>query len=299
MNGLRFLHPSPFLMHCPAALRSGSRPPGLSWLFLGTVALVLVACDASGPSTPTDASAPPVNRIPGFSQAASVSTPGPAAAVDRGAIPTATATIPVADGWTLLSVPLDSTAAIEAAFPTCASAFVYEPGAGYQSVPDSEALPPGRGAFLNCTADTASVSGPVPDPTVPLSAGWNLIGPHAQAVAASELSTDPGGLLETSFFKFDPGTGYAATDSLHPGNGYWVKADEAGTLLLPTDNQDRITVTFNPRTVGNSLFDGGSYSGTLDYTVSTDDTTFTTSGSTTANIPISDGDNLDISHSDS
>ncbi|MCS4142600.1 hypothetical protein [Salinibacter ruber] len=62
---------------------------------------------------------------------------------------------------------------------------------------------------------------------------------------------------------------------------------------------ERIQVTFNPVTVGNSLYEGGSYSGELDYTVSTGDTTFTTSGSTTADVPISDGDNLEISHGDS
>lgn len=114
---------------------------------------------------------------------------------------------------------------------------------------ESEPLPPGRGAFLNCNADTASVSGPVPNPTVSLSEGWNLIGPHAQAVAPSDLSTDPEGLLETSFYGFEP--------------------------------------------------DGGGYSGELDYTVSTPDTSFSATGSTTADVPIGDGDDLTITHSDS
>lgn len=60
---------------------------------------------------------------------------------------------------------------------------------------------------------------------------------------------------------------------------------------------ERVTITFTPKTVGDDLYSGG-YSGDLDYTVSTDDTTFTTTGSTTADVPITDGDDLEISTSD-
>ncbi|WP_263808061.1 beta strand repeat-containing protein [Salinibacter sp.] len=73
------------------------------------------------------------------------------------------------------------------------------------------------------------------------------------------------------------------------------------TLDFTIDEQsttDRVTITFNPKTVGDDLYSGG-YSGDLDYTVSTDDTTFTTTGSTTADVPITDGDDLEISQSDS
>jgi len=212
-----------------AALRTLSRPSGL---FVVILALFLAGCDATGPgsSAPEPSPEEAAQEIPAFDGATDVSVPGPAAAVTQAEARSAAATIPVADGWTLLSVPLDSTAAIENAFPSCSSAFVYEPGGGYQSVPDADPLPPGRGAFLNCTADTVSVSGPVPDPTVSLSDGWNLIGPHAQTVATGDLSTHPEGLLETSFFAFDPDGGYTAADSLRPGHGYWVKAGGPGTL---------------------------------------------------------------------
>ena len=68
--------------------------------------------------------------------------------------------------------------------------------------------------------------------------------------------------------------------------------------VLDEETADRITVTFNPKIVGDDLYSGG-YGDTFNYTVSTDDTTFTTSGSTTADIPISDGDDLELSTSDS
>jgi len=68
--------------------------------------------------------------------------------------------------------------------------------------------------------------------------------------------------------------------------------------VLNEETADRVTVTFNPKIVGDDLYSGG-YGDTFNYEVSTDDTTFTTSGSTTADIPISDGDQLDIKHTDS
>lgn len=286
-----------------SSLNARQRLWALCTLLLGS-ALLVAACDSAGPTTddPSDSEErSAVDGIPSFSPGSALSVPAGNASVSpsQTSASSTTATLPLADGWNLVSVPLDSTGSVGEAFPSCSAAFVYETGSGYQSVPDTAPLPAGHGAFLNCTADTTSVSGTEPPPTLSLGEGWNLIGPHAQAAATDAISTDPAGILETSFFAFQPGSGYAAADTLRPGNGYWVKAGADGTLLLPASSSpDRIPITFNPKTVGDSLYTGG-YSGDLDYTVSTDDTTFTTSGSTTADVPISDGDQLEISTSDS
>jgi len=85
----------------------------------------------------------------------------------------------------------------------------------------------------------------VPDASINLSAGWNLVGVHDEAVAASAVTTTPSGLLETGFFAFVPGSGYEPPDSLRPGNGYWIKASAAGTLHLPADMPSTYTITFN------------------------------------------------------
>jgi hypothetical protein len=63
--------------------------------------------------------------------------------------------------------------------------------------------------------------------------------------------------------------------------------------------QGRTSITFTTKTVGDTLYAGGDYGETLTYRVSTDDTTFTTTGTTTADVPIADGDQLEISTSDS
>jgi hypothetical protein len=72
------------------------------------------------------------------------------------------------------------------------------------------------------------------------------------------------------------------------------------TLDLTVEKQstvDRIPITFNDKIIGDSLYTGG-YGKPFDYTVTTDDTSITITGSTTAEVPIADGDSLKISTSD-
>jgi hypothetical protein len=120
-------------------------------------------------------------------------------------------------------------------------------------------------------------------------ASTNTSGEHTETLTIDDMVVD-GDQLEYQFNK----DGYNAATKTE------TLTDTTKTINADLDEQnttDRITITFNPKTVGNSLYSGG-YSGELDYTVSTDDTTFTTTGSTTADVPLSNGDNLEISHGD-
>jgi hypothetical protein len=87
-----------------------------------------------------------------------------------------------------------------------------------------------------------------------------------------------------------------------PSGLYFIGSDAAIEDIAAGPNTtstvaERIQITFNPKTVGDSLYTGG-YGNPFDYTVSTDDTTFTTTGTTTADVPIADNDDLEISTSD-
>jgi hypothetical protein len=118
----------------------------------------------------------------------------------------------------------------------------------------------------------------------------NSSGEHTETMTIDDMIAD-GDQLEYEFNK----DGYNAATKTE------TLTDTTKTISASLSEQsttDRITITFTPKTVGNSLYSGG-YSGELDYTVSTGDTTFTTSGSTTADVPITDGDQLEISQSDS
>jgi hypothetical protein len=66
--------------------------------------------------------------------------------------------------------------------------------------------------------------------TIPLIAGWNMVGSLYQPVGVSGVATSPSGILASDFYQYDEG--YAFADSIRPGKGYWVKASATGDLLL-------------------------------------------------------------------
>jgi hypothetical protein len=72
---------------------------------------------------------------------------------------------------------------------------------------------------------------PVRLDSIPVAAGWNLIGSVSGAVPVAIVVTHPSGILESGFYDF--GTeGYTPAAVIQPGRAYWVKATEAGTVYL-------------------------------------------------------------------
>jgi len=140
--------------------------------------------------------------------------------------------VPIGAGWNLLSVPLETgDPSFGAVLPPCQSGFFFEPGSGYSSsIAEGDPVPVGRGLFANCSAGTAQVTGQAPDPTIEVAQGWNIIGPLADSVEVGSITSDPPGIVQTSFFGFDDG--YQGAEALAPGGGYWVKVGESGTLDL-------------------------------------------------------------------
>lgn len=142
---------------------------------------------------------------------------------------TAALSLPVAEGWNLLSMPLvpdDSTVA--AIYPTATSAaFTYQ--AGYQS---QSAVSPGKGYWLKFgSAQSVNLDGGIlAADTVEVSQGWNIVGTISAPVPVSSIASEPGGIVTSSFFGYD--AGYFTADTLQPGYGYWVKAGSAGALIL-------------------------------------------------------------------
>jgi hypothetical protein len=72
-------------------------------------------------------------------------------------------------------------------------------------------------AFDNCTDS--------------LTAGWNLIAGPSCGVPVSRIS-DPGNvIIRGTIFGFDNGV-YFPAETIEPGNGYWVRASQAGQITL-------------------------------------------------------------------
>jgi uncharacterized protein (TIGR02145 family) len=68
--------------------------------------------------------------------------------------------------------------------------------------------------------------------TVYVKAGWNIIGCVKAGAVPDVLSTDPDSIITTSFFGYEPGAGYASTDTLGKGRGYWVKVSYDGAIIF-------------------------------------------------------------------
>jgi hypothetical protein len=135
-------------------------------------------------------------------------------------------------GWLMVSVPYQhADCSKNFLFSNSASnAFLFNPSAGYQP---KDTMQYGLGYWLKFDAGSPPMilSGmTMTTVTIPIHQGWNMIGSISNPVPVSTIISDPPGMVLSSFFKYK--AGYAATDTIKPGRGYWVKADQAGTLTL-------------------------------------------------------------------
>lgn len=138
--------------------------------------------------------------------------------------------VAVDPGWSLISLPVEGGGPVDSVFPGAGtSAWTYDgtyrrttgiaTGRGYWAKFDSGAAPTVSGAFL-------------PADTLDLNAKWNLVGAIGYPVDSSALRTQPAGIIQSSFYAYDPDSGYVASTTLDPGRGYWVRASAAGKLIV-------------------------------------------------------------------
>ncbi len=142
-----------------------------------------------------------------------------------------TISIPLSASWNLVSNPFfvanDSTGAL---FPGAATpAYSYSSPSGYQV---STQLQNGVGYWLRFnSSSTQSITGyPMADDSIPVTDGWNLIGSIGQSIQVGSIGSSPPGMITSKFFAY--AGGYTITDSIKPGQGYWVKVSGSGWLVL-------------------------------------------------------------------
>jgi hypothetical protein len=138
-------------------------------------------------------------------------------------------TFGVRDKWNMISVPLAvSDYAKSVVFPTAtSSAFAYEGGYVASSV-----LANGRGYWVKFAADqNVSIGGLYRTlDTIDVAEGWNMVGSLSASMAVANIASVPAGIVTSNFFGYD--AGYQPSATLEPGRGYWVKASQAGLLIL-------------------------------------------------------------------
>ncbi len=137
--------------------------------------------------------------------------------------------VAVEEGWNLLSMPFTPVdGSVSVLYPTATSpAFTYQ--SGYQS---QTVVGPGKGYWLKFgSTQSVDLDGTaITLDTVEVGQGWNIVGSVSQPVPVASIVSDPGGLVTSSFFGYS--SGYSASDTLHPGYGYWVKVSGPGSLFL-------------------------------------------------------------------
>ena len=135
----------------------------------------------------------------------------------------------VTKGWNLIS--LDRRVSISLKndlFPTAVSE-AYSYSGGYH--PD-ESIANGRGYWLKFpSSQHFTFSGvEILLDTFYVVSGWNLIGSISLPVQTASITSDPPGLVTSSFFAYD--AGYLTSTTIEPRKGYWVKVNNAGKLML-------------------------------------------------------------------
>ncbi len=164
--------------------------------------------------------------------------------------------IDVAAGWNILSAPMNSTNPLISSVFTGANSLAYGYNTGYFTF---DTMVVGRGFWLrNAAAATITMTGiPATGNTIPLMAGWNLIGGQMTDITVANITTTPAGIINSFFYGF--ANGYTTPATLVSGTGYWVQTSAAGTMntaalaknstaSLPAIEQDWAKITITDRT---------------------------------------------------
>ncbi len=133
----------------------------------------------------------------------------------------------VSPGWNIVSVPLRTSDMLYTAlFPGVASeAYTYS--GGYVSI---SMLSNGTGYWMrfNNNANYNFSGYPWSPENMPVSTGWNLIGPFDKNIAVSSILSNPPGIINSSYFGYSGG--YFNPDTLKVGKGYWIRTTASGYL---------------------------------------------------------------------
>ena len=132
--------------------------------------------------------------------------------------------------WNILSVPLhvsDTSAAV--LFPGAISPAYRYNGSSYTA---QDTLTIGTGYWIRCQNGlNATATGTIVfSDTISVDSGWNLIGSLSYPIAAASVTSLPPDIVESKYFGWNGY--YTIDDSLLPWRGYWVKAQQAGQLVL-------------------------------------------------------------------
>jgi hypothetical protein len=152
----------------------------------------------------------------------------------------ATVNVPIVAGWNMVSNPVTVTNdSVQVLYPTASFpyAFGFSAGAGYTQVYEM-ANGPGYWEKFPAATTQAISGGSRTSASVPVTAGWNMVGSLSAAFDTS-LVGDPGSIRASVWFGYN--AGYVTATQIEPGKAYWVKASAAGTFLFSTTGPAKVS----------------------------------------------------------
>ncbi|MCC5907246.1 MAG: T9SS type A sorting domain-containing protein [Balneolaceae bacterium] len=147
------------------------------------------------------------------------------------------------DRWELISLPLKSS---ELQLPMSQ---IFSFDRIYQR---SDVVYPGYGVWVRSDEnEQADINGEaLLDLEIDIQTGWNLIGSLADEISVTAID-DPGELLsEAPIYEYRNGV-YQSVESIQPGNGYWIHANETGSIKLNHQQPNALKEVRDHRIAGN------------------------------------------------
>jgi hypothetical protein len=133
-------------------------------------------------------------------------------------------------GWNLVGLPLEvEDASYSNLFPESINGTLYSFGEGY--ILDST-LVHGEGYWLrfNDGGSTTIDGTPINELTISLNEDWNLVSGLSEDISIYSVSDPDSIIIPGTLYGFNEG--YVESDILVPGNGYWLRAFQAGDIIL-------------------------------------------------------------------
>jgi hypothetical protein len=146
-------------------------------------------------------------------------------------VPNLSAQLQFVPGWNMISVPLrPSTYLKSTLFPTAVSPAYGYTGLGYE---ECDTLCSGIGFWLRFpSVQNVEIPGfRIDVETLAVRERWNIVGSISAPVPVSSIRSIPPGLVVSPFYHFGS-TGYTPVDTLQPGKAYWMRASQAGEIIL-------------------------------------------------------------------
>lgn len=133
-------------------------------------------------------------------------------------------------GWNIVSIPNTESSLRNDIFSS-RSSNLFEFENGYTII---DSLEFGKGYWVKFDEVTnESYENLNSNYSIKVKEGWNLIGSKATDLLVTSITSDPTGLINSSFFGFT--NGYEEVEILKPGRGYWVNISGEGILQESED----------------------------------------------------------------